>query len=260
MKVQNIPLDRIKVPEVRVTARYDEDLADNLEQNLRDMGQQEPIVVVFDGQDYHLVDGLHRAGLARERGDRTIPAVVQEGDAKKAMLLNLTTSHLKGKIHPGDVLAVIRALVEDEAVDSDELAKATGMSRDQVERYWRIAEASPVLQMAVQEGTVALGAAAEIARLPHHAIQEEMTSMQVLYKRPIRDIKATVDDTLQVLSQPAPQQQPLVREAAPAPSCQGCQREVPQRDLRPVGLCPSCYGQVYRLAHAPANNGAQHTE
>jgi len=254
MKITSIPLSKITLPEVRVSARYDEELAGNLHSSLAEMGQLEPILVVKDGDGFVLVDGLHRTAEATERGDATIPAVVLEGDARKALLLNLATSHNKGKTHPGDVLAVIKYLVESEGMGSEEIASATGMSRDQVERFWKIAEASPVLQHAIMEGTVALGAAYQISRLPNQAQQEEVLATQVIYKRPIADVKALVDQTLDLLQTPSPPLPQPEGQPPPPPTCGGCHQEVDPRHLVAVPLCPTCYGQVYRLAHAPADN------
>ena len=248
MKVVNIPLSSIQVPEVRISARYDEELASNLASSLRDVGQLEPIIVVQNGEGYILVDGLHRTYEAKQRGDKTIPAVIHPGNLTQALLLNLATSHNKGKIHPGDVLKVIAALVKDQGLDSDAIAHATGMSREQVERYWRLSESSPLVQHAVSEGNCSLGAAAEIARLPSLEQQEELLAQQVLFRHPVAMVKATVDQVLAIMSEPPTERPIQVSQPAPLPSCQGCQQEVHPGQLRSALLCPHCYGQVYRLS------------
>lgn len=252
MQVQDIDIAKIVVPEVRITASYDEELAGNLRDSLAHVGQIEPITVVTEGESYVLVDGLHRTQEAKARGDTTIPAVVREGTAREALLLNLAMSHNKGKTPPGEILAVIKELLEKESMDSDEISRAVGMSRDQVERFWRIAESSPLLQMALQEGTVSLGAAYQISRLPRFEQQEEVLAVQVLYKRPIAALKVLVDETLKVMENPPEVLAPVEVPPPPPPTCGGCQRETESRHLAAVPLCPTCYGQVYRLAQARA--------
>ena len=253
-RVQQIPIAKIKVPDVRISARYDDELAVNLSNSLSALGQIEPILVLKEGDQYILVDGLHRTFEAKERGDTTILAVVRDGDARQALLLNLATSHNKGKTHPGDTLVVIKALLEEGGMTSDEIASATGMSRDQVERFWKISEASPVLQHAIMEGTVTLGAAYQIARLPSPIQQEELVAQQVIYKRPIAEIKTLVAQTLDIMHNPSPEQ-PQAQVSSPSlPACGGCHQVVDRRHLVAVPLCPTCYGRVYRLAQAPVQD------
>ena len=57
MKVMNIPLAKITVTEVRVTARYDDDGQEQLRNSITALGQQEPILVVQNGDGFLLVDG-----------------------------------------------------------------------------------------------------------------------------------------------------------------------------------------------------------
>ena len=60
MKVVNIDVSKITVPEVRVTAVYDEEKTELLSGTIEALGVLSPITVVKVGEDYRLVDGLHR--------------------------------------------------------------------------------------------------------------------------------------------------------------------------------------------------------
>jgi len=247
VQVKNIQLAKIVIPEVRVRARYDDDGQEQLRASLGALGQQEPILVVQAGEEFILVDGAHRLEEARLRGDATIPSVIRPGTMRDALLQNIAVSHNKGKTHPGDLLEVIKHLVEKEGMDSDDITRATGMSREQVERLWKISESSFALQSALMNGTVGLGIAFHIARLPAHAQQDAVLSEQLLYKRPVAEVKLLVDQTLDIMSTQRPVEAPPVFQPRPLPVCGGCHHQVHPAEIAMVPLCPSCHGHVYRL-------------
>ena len=63
-----IPVEKCVIPEVRITAAYDDELQKMLHDSLGVMGQVVPIIVVEHEGLYYVADGKHRLEEARARG------------------------------------------------------------------------------------------------------------------------------------------------------------------------------------------------
>lgn len=244
MKQRNIDLDKIMVPEVRITAQYDQELHDQLGVSLAQAGQLQPIIVMEDDQGFILVDGLHRIKEAERRGDKTIPAIIHRGTEVDALISNIACSRLKGEISIYDLIKTVGHLTNVLGLDSDEIRKKTGMSREYIERLWKVAEACPELLDAIQRKAVGLGVAYEIARLPGQDQQRYVLDIAEHYKKTVREVKETVDEVLALMQSPQAKPEPVVFTPPPPPTCDICQAETRPRDLRPFLLCPECFGDA----------------
>lgn len=248
MRVLQVPIAEITVPAVRVTAVYDEELQKLLHDSLEAAGQIQPIILVKLDEGYELVDGLHRLQEAKERGDRTIASVVYGGDSRKALVLNLVSNRLRGKTRASEMVAVIAELVGKYQMDSDAIRKETGLPREYIEKLWRISEAAPGVKEALDAEVIGVGVAYEIARLPQHIQQEEMVAKATIWKYSVKDCHDFVDEVLRQMELLREEPLPTPRPAPPALSCEGCKATPEPRYLRPVLLCPNCFGVVFRLA------------
>jgi len=261
VKLKNINLDQIKVPETRVTAFYDEETAALLKQSLEAAGTINPIIVVSTDDGFILVDGLHRFDEARQRGDSTLPAVIYEGEAKDALLMNLVLNKVRGKTKASEMVKVIGALYQNYDLDVEKIEKATGLPRDYIEKLIKVSQASLVVQEALDQEIIGIGHAFQIARLPYAIQQEELIAKHQVYRFKLPDLKGLVDATLieiGKLKDEAPKVEPEEARKPVTYHCEGCKEEVEARYLRPVMLCPDCFGGVWRLAKAakPAEEGS----
>lgn len=253
MKLRNIPLDKIVVPKTRVTAVYDADQLQLLRDSLAAMGTVQPIVVVATDGGYEVVDGLHRAEEARKRGETTINAVVYEGSPQDTLLMNLVLNRVRGKVRASEMVAVIAELWQSHQLDSDAIAAKTGLTRDYIERLQRISQAAPSVQAALDQEIIGVGHAYELSRLPSPLQQEEMLAKHQVWRYSVKELHEFVDEVLRQMQAaqaqvPAAQPPPVV--APPQYFCEGCKKEIPPRYLRPVMVCPECFGRVWQLAQA----------
>ncbi len=251
MKLRTVDPKSIKVPEIRVRARFDEEGLKLFQDTIKAIGQITPIICFEVGEDLVLSDGGHRLAEAIANGESGIKVVVLPGDMIDVMTKNIMLDHARGKTPVSDMVMVIRSLTQDYNLDSDQISEKTGMPRAYIEKLWKIAEASPVVQQALDEGWLGVGAAFEISRLPYAIQQEEMIAKQQVYRFKVPDIKELVDLTLVNLKEMAEAGPPTpVREPQPVAKyhCEGCKTEVEPSYLRPVMLCPNCFGDVWKLA------------
>ena len=253
MKLRQVPIEQVLVPQVRVTAVYDEGQLELLRESLKVMGTVQPIIVVQTEAGFEVVDGLHRLEEARSRGEKTISAVVYEGGPQDTLLMNLVLNRLRGKTKASEMVAVIKTLWKDHGMDSDTIAARTGLTRDYIEKLQVISQASPGVQAALDQEVIGIGHAYEIARLPRHAQQEEVIAQFQVWRWTIKQLKEQVDMVLQqmeAIGAGTPEGAPREKPAPPKILCQACQEDTPPEHLRSVILCPECFSEVYRKGRA----------
>lgn len=255
MKLRRLDPKSIVVPAIRVTARMDEETLAQFRASLGATGQLAPIICIESEGKIVLVDGLHRLQAALDAGDSTIDAVVSPGDMADVLTRNILSDHLRGKVPVSEMVVVIHELTGNLGLDSDAIRERTGLSRDYIERLQRIGEAGPEVLAALDAGAIGVGHAYELSRLPHMTQRLEVLDKVQLWRWPVRQLKELVDATLREIAAmsiaPPPGTPP-----PPPPKieyhCEGCKQVVQGRDLRPVMICPTCFGRVWRLARESA--------
>lgn len=251
MQTQRIPIAQIEVPAVRVTQDYSEETQEILKGTAKRLGILTPIILTKSGESYQLVDGLHRLEQARNNNETEVDAVIYEGDPAENLTLNLVLNAVKGKTRASEMVGVIEELTKNHGLDSEQIAARTGLSRDYIEKLWKISQGAPSVREALDRELIGVGQAWEICRLPDRAQQDYVVSMQGIWKLPIRDLRAMIDQTLKMMAEPRAPAAPPVVVTPTLPKCDGCHKETEGKYLRPIVICPNCYGKVYAAINGP---------
>ncbi|MBA7582281.1 hypothetical protein ES708_24209 [subsurface metagenome] len=253
MKLVKVKPQLVKVPELRVKARFEEEVWQQFQNSIREAGIVSPIIVCQIAEELVLVDGEHRLQEAIDQGIPQVEAVVFEGDMVDVLTKNLFLDHTRGKTPVSEMVKVIGALYTEYGLDPDQIKEKTGLSRDYIEKLIKISQASPTVLSALDDGRIGLGVAFELCRLPSAIVQEEiMAKTSVIIKPAVKDYKDLVDATLRELENIKEQPPAAAGKKAPPPiyRCEGCKEEVDPKYLKPVFLCPNCFGEVWRIAKA----------
>jgi len=211
------------------------------------------VIVCQVNEDLVLVDGAHRLEEAISQGLPSVEAVVFEGSMVDVLAKNLFLDHTRGKTPVSDMVRVIGALFTEYNLDPDQIREKTGLTRDYIEKLVRISQTSPSVQQALDEGVIGVGHAFELSRLPYAVQQEEIIAKHQVWRFTVKELHDQIDQVL-IEMQAIAEEGPPTAVTEPRPiakyHCEGCKQEVEPRYLRPVMLCPDCFGGVWRLAKA----------
>ncbi len=253
MKLRRLDPTTIKVPEVRVTAQFDEDLYAQFKESVKEAGQIAPVICCQVEEEFVLVDGLHRVQEALQNGLSAIDVVVIPGDMVDVLTKNIFLDHLRGKTPVSQMVMVIRTLYQEYNLDPDQITAKTGLTRDYVEKLIKISQASPVVQEALDQGVIGIGHAYELSRLPYAIQQDEIIAKHQVWRFTVKELKEQIDAVLremESIKQPPEDITPAAPREPAKYNCEGCKGTVEPRYLRPVMLCPNCFGEVWRLQKA----------
>ena len=251
MKLRNIDPHSIKVPEVRVTAQFDEELYQQFKDSIAAVGSITPPICYEVEGELVLCDGLHRLQEAIASGDSTISVVVIPGDMIDVLTKNIFLDHLRGKTPVSQMVTVIKTLHQEYNLDSDQIREKTGLTRDYIEKLIKISGASPVVLDALDRGVIGVGHAFELSRLPYPIQQEEILAKHQVWRFTAKELHDQIDAVLKemdLLKQAPPVTPSREPPKPPQYACEGCHQIIEPRYLRPVMLCPDCFGQVWRLS------------
>jgi len=253
MDLRRVNPHAIAVPEVRVTAQFDEELYQQFKESIKAVGRITPPICYEVKEELVLCDGLHRLDEAKANGETEIDVVVIPGDMVDVLTKNIFLDHLRGKTSPSEMVKVIKVLSQDYNLDSDQIKERTGLTRDYIEKLQVIAAASPSVVEMLDQGIIGVGAAFEIARIPYPLIQDEIIAKQAVYRFTVKELHDQVDKILVEIEPLKHPQPPVEPTEPPAPRqylCEGCKVETEPKYLRAVFLCPNCFGDVWRLGKA----------
>jgi ParB-like chromosome segregation protein Spo0J len=256
VQTQRVPIALIKIPQVRVTMVHSQEVQELLRGTIAKLGNLTPVILTKTGDDYTLVDGLHRIQELQATGATEVDAVIYEGGPEENYLLNLTLNQVRGKARASEMVSVIEQLTKVYSLDSEEISKRTGLTREYIEKLWKITEASVSVREALDQELIGVGAAWEISRLPSHEQQDYLVSMQGIWKMPAKDLHNYVNDIIKMMSSPTPAAPQVQLPLPTLPKCDGCRKETEMKYLKPIVICPNCYGVVYKAikeAQAPAD-------
>jgi ParB family chromosome partitioning protein len=163
--LRTIPLERLVVAPDNVRRRNITGGVDELAENIRQLGQQQPILVEPDAEQFRIVVGQRRYLAAKQLGAPSIMALVLPrmlSDDERA-LISLSENMQRRDLDPEDKGRAFEYLVE-RLGSIDAVAKAIGTSTVTVRKWLGYRAVPEPVRKLVKEGSLTVPAAIRIAR------------------------------------------------------------------------------------------------
>ncbi|PKM48143.1 MAG: hypothetical protein CVV01_05025 [Firmicutes bacterium HGW-Firmicutes-6] len=135
--MSHVDPNKIQIPKIRVTSTWPSEFLEMLKSSIAAEGIQQPILLAQDGKNLVLIDGLHRLEEAKLQGMKKVPCVIVTASMKEILLKNLYMNRLRGGIKASEMVKVITTLRNEHGLTSEDVAKKTGLRRDQRDRWSR---------------------------------------------------------------------------------------------------------------------------
>lgn len=251
MKVEEIEIDKIVIPEHRARATFSKEQFEELIASIKTHGFTVPILVSPRGDGtYTLIDGEHRIAAAKELGMKKVPAVITQGDEKKINLLNILANTARGTQNPMDVAEALKRAY-DSGATIKELAAATGHTESWVKLYLTLVDLPDEYKQALREGRLKVGHIQEAMRLMDPIEIDAALQSALVHNWTVSVLKYYVDQRKEALEQAKQRGDLEFLEKPPTPEyakevvtygeCSVCHRKVNRADLRMPVICEDCY-------------------
>lgn len=245
MKLRQVSPDKIRIPEVRVTARFDPETWQQFQESMDKVGAITPVICCEVEGELVLVDGLHRLIEAKRTGRTPIDVAVIPGDMVDVLTKNIFLDHLRGKTPVSEMVTVIEALSKEFELDSEKIAEKTGMTRDYVEKLLKVTELTPYCRAALDEERIKVGHAVELARIKDPVRQETILGQLELYHWTVKDLHDFVDQVLALIEpKEEPGGEPTKRKPVKV-KCTYCGGEYDVSQVAAPVTCQICSGIMF---------------
>ena len=250
MKIEEIRIEDIVIPEERARATFTDEQHQELKASIEKNGFTVPILVRKrkDGK-YELIDGEHRIQVVKELGWEKIPAVISEVDDARATLLNVLANTARGTQNPMDVAEALKR-AHDAGISDEELAAAMGHTKSWVRLYLTLTELPDVYKEALRNGDLKVGHIKEAMRL-NDPVEIDAALQSVLHHGwNVNVLRYYVDRRIEELRKaqeagdrefldtpPTPE---YAKELVAYGDCMVCKRKVNRNDLSMPTICTDC--------------------
>jgi ParB/RepB/Spo0J family partition protein len=226
-EVVQVEVDKILVPEDRVTSILDDEILEELERSIRQHGILQPLQLAELNGQLVLVDGLHRLYIAKKLGMKTVPAIVKPMAEDQLLITNLIMNRQRGKSNPAHEARVLAKLIDEYGYDFDKAASMLGMSRHTADRYYRIAKNSSTKTFRfLESGVLTVGCAYWLSYIDDKQKQDEIAEYAVKWGYTVDQCKAAAMSILNP-TLPVEYEMTLTGEMKPRPiPVYPCGREV----------------------------------
>ena len=190
-EVVQVEVDKILIPEERVTSIMDEEILYELEQSIKEHGILQPLQLADVDGRLVLIDGLHRLMIAKKLRMKTVPCIIKKMSEDQLLITNLIMNRQRGRSNPAQEALVLKKLVDEYKHDFDEAARLLGMSRSTADKYYRIATycSQKVLDY-LSRGLLSVGCAYWLSYVEDKAKQDEIADNAIRWGYTVDQCKA----------------------------------------------------------------------
>lgn len=232
------------IPEIRVNAVIPDDVREDFARSIRELGIEEPPLVYDTGEQLVVIDGRHRVEQAIASGKDRIQVFVRVGTLQDAVLANLKTNQLRGRPDPVDLVNVIKFLVDEELLTSDDIARRTGMSRDYIERLQWVGSTSAQVLAAFKEGRIGVGAAYVLARIEDEAVRLRLLDQCLAFGWSVKQLEEYRDEAAKIAQEPEVLPAPVAQQLPQLLTCEVCRQDHAPDQVVHKPICRECVGAL----------------
>jgi ParB family chromosome partitioning protein len=243
VKSQSIPIEKVVIPEVRVTSYFDQGVYEEFRRTVAKVGVIEPIIVMERPDGFYLIDGFNRLAEAKAKGDTELQAVVMEGDERDIFLTNLFLNVMRGKTKVVEMRQVIEFLVKTYRMKVDQIATRTGLTRQYILDLLTICSLPEDIIAAFDAGSLSKGAALALADLSPAELQLRVFAQIVGRNVSVADVEAIVAlirEENREVPPPPPRESGEPAPAGKEVECDLCHKPYELKWLRSVLVCSDC--------------------
>ena len=161
-----IPVDRIRIPEKRLSAQFDEETAALFKTTVEKLGViQDPVVRALPDGSYELIAGAHRLKELVARGQTEVEVKVVQADGKTSRMMNIMENLARGSYNPIALAEAFKTYL-DEGGTTDEVSAIWNKTPETVKFYLSLLELPERYIQALKEGKLLVTHIREALRLP----------------------------------------------------------------------------------------------
>jgi len=249
-RFQRIPINQIKVPEVRASSKFTEEQEAFFKYSAEKYGILQPILVrPLGGESYELIAGKHRLIELQSQGQSHADCMIVETDARDALMMHIAENLARGEADPISVAQVLDEAIKAGA-DEESIAKATGHTVAWVRFKLGLLKLPEVYREALARGELSEEAIRQALRLPDekevdYALTQALrlgwsgSVVKHYVDRRLDEIRLAKEQA-EKLKQPEQRPEPDAQKLLQYERCMLCDRTILRQDIFMNLICRDC--------------------
>ena len=244
---RDIELKLIDEPEGRIRIDANDDEIESLADNIKEVGQIQPIVLAKNGKRFEIIAG-HRRFLAISRlGLKTIKAIVKEMSKVEIALVRASENLIRIDLSPIEEGATYIDLAQEHNMTIRQIGDKFGKAASTVKDKMDLTRLEPGIQMAIHERKISqvVGVALNQIDEPRernkhlkYAIENGCTEeVALIWVKDFRRSSEHIDSGSEQGGSPGP----MLETKKIYQACEICENPIEIQEMKIIRVCHGCY-------------------
>ncbi len=260
-----IPLEKIIVPENRLSSQMDPEQQQGLVDSIERLGLINPVSVKeIDGQ-YLLMAGFNRVVALHQLGKKTVPAFVYTGDDTPVDVINICENLHRGTTNPMDEAVAIRELILRYGDDWTCAVKYLNRSENWVKGRMELLSLPDDLQADLRAKRLSIAVCQQLAYVQDTNLRRQIATRAIDYSASSKTVKQWIDTIIGTPLHSASQiNSQLLKDATDTHLdvslvCSCCHTSQPPFNFTSEFICSSCKAKMSSVSGAGPTSGIPET-
>ncbi len=245
-----IPLDKIIVPENRLSSRLDPEQQQGLVDSIERLGLINPVSVKETDGQYLLIAGFNRVVALHQLGKKTVPAFIYSDSQTPVRELNICENLHRGSTNPIDEALSIKDLLPFYGSNLEKCAQAIGRSTLWVKGRLELLSLPDDLQDDLSAKRLSIAVCTQLAYVQDFNLRRQIATRAIDYSASAKTAKQWVDT---IMGTPLPTQtqerEQLLKDASNTHldvslECASCHTKQPPFNFTSEFICCLCKAKL----------------
>lgn len=191
-----IPLEKIQVPENRLSSQLDPEQMEGLMESINRLGLINPVSVKESNGQYILIAGMNRLLALSALGKATAPAFVYTGDDTPINVINISENLHRGNTNPMDEAVSIRDLMNIKSYTLEFTAQMLGRSQEWLKGRLELLSLPDDLQADLRAKRLSIAVCTQLAYVSDLNLRRQIATRAIDYSASAKTVKQWVDTIL----------------------------------------------------------------
>lgn len=247
---QEIELDLIDEPEGVIRLDIDQEEVESLAENIKEVGQIQPINLAIHGTRYEIIAGHLRYLALKKLGRKTIKAIVKTVPKNEIALIRASENLKRQNLTPIEEAAIYADLVDQYGMTKMEIAEKFGVAASTIKNRLDLLTLHPDIQKLIHAGLMSIQIGVELNKIDNERELAKDLGYALNNGCSFETAKQWVTDYRKSLTyEPSNPKggspiSPEIRTTKIYQACELCEKPVEIEDMKMIRVCPSCYNTI----------------
>jgi len=247
---QDVPLHLIDEPDGRIRLELDQEKIESLAENIKEVGQIQPINLAIQGTRYEIIAGHLRFLALKKLGRKTIKAIVKTVPKNEIALIRASENLKRQNLTPIEEAAVYADLVDQYGMTKMGIAEKFGVAASTVLNRMNLLTLHPDIQKFIHTGLLPIQVGVELNKIDNERELKKSLRDAVNNGCSLETAQIWVTEYQRSLTyEPSTSSpdRPMTPEFLPRKiyqACELCEKPVEVEDMKMIRVCQTCYNTI----------------